>query len=128
MRCPCRCLCLLALPAILAAGAPAPARMEILQVIVRGDSGSAQEFRVENQGFLFGRKGGALVRRPAAVNDTLHIVGSGVLELVSADSSKPLSVDTWLSRREPEAPVRYIGRIVRVQRASPETPFYVTTR
>lgn len=129
MRCPCGYLCLLALPLLLGAGAPVePARKEFLHVTVRADSGSAHRFRVENQGFLVGNRRAATVRRSHAVDDTLQVIGSGTLELVSADSTKPLSVDVWLVSSYVSAPVRYTGQAVKIRRESAMTPYFVTSR
>jgi hypothetical protein len=114
---------------LLGAGAPAePARKEFLRVTVRADSASAQRFTFENQGFhVWSRRAGATGRQPT-VSDTLEIVGAGTLELVSADSTRPLSVDVWLVSAEWHAPVRHTGRVVTVQRASPMEPYRVTSR
>ena len=128
MRHPRGFLCLLALPLILGGSAPAePARKEFLLVHVRADSGSAREFRVDNRGFRVGARLGAPMARPAAVNDTLTIIGAGTVELVSADSARALSVDVWMASTYPHAPVRYTGRVVRIHRNDVLAPYYVTT-
>ena len=119
---------LLALLPVIGAGAPAePARKEWLEVAVRADARSAARFTVESEGFRVMPRRGRPVGDVGRASDTLTVFGAGVVKLVSAEPGKLLSVDVWMVARERSAPARYTGRIIRIERDSPGTPYRVTT-
>ena len=121
-------LLLLTLPFVAGASvASEPARKEYLMVTVRADSGAAQRFTVEADGFhVFASRGKRLAAASQA-GDTISVVGSGSAKILSSEPGKPLSVDVWMWSQYRSEPVRYTGTTIRIDRASFVTAYQVTT-
>jgi hypothetical protein len=103
-----------------------PVRKDVLKVSVRGDSGGAQRFTLVTRGFHVFSARRQDFRGPGAAPDTLTFVGTGTIELTSADSSRPVVADVWLVSWETSEPHRYSGRTLRIERAFPTSRYVVT--
>jgi hypothetical protein len=104
-----------------------PARKDVLMLSIRGDSGSAQRFTIVTENFhVFSRRQD--LRRAVNAPDTLTIAGTGSVEIVSADSGKPVVADVWVISRETSDIQRFSGQAIKVRRSSPTGGYHVTDR
>ena len=122
-------LCLLALPLLASATPPAePALKEVLKISVRGDSGGAQRFTVVTRGFHVFSARRQKLEAPSAAPDTLTVAGIGTVEIVSAESGKPIILDAWVLGAERSETQRFSGHALKIERASLTSTFVVTDR
>ena len=128
MRRPLSFLWLLTVPALVSMSPPpAPARKDVLQVSIRGDSGSAQHFTVVTEGLhVFARR--QRLEQTAVAPDTLTVLGTGSLEIISADSGKFIVAEVRRISAEISEIERFSGRTLKISRKYPNDGYTITDR
>ena len=118
----------LTVPAVMSmTPASAPVRKDVLLVSIRGDSGSAQHYTVTSDGLhVFSRRHD--LRLGGTAPDTLTVVGTGVVEIASADSGKAIVADVQVISSEVSDVQRFSGRTLKVSRKSVNDGYTITDR
>ena len=121
-------LLMLLVPTLMSmASAARPVRKDVLVLSIRGDSGSAQHFTVVSEGFhVFSRR--QHLEQGGVAPDTLTVLGTGSVEIVSADSGKAVVADVQVISREVSDVQRFSGRTLKVSRKSVNEGYTITDR